>query len=202
MDGFNMDEKRRAEALWAYSITHERIMERLVRKGAFTQERADEILDMLIDELSEQSIEVYSQSVGFQNVIESLLRLQFSPKNFISLTELAREENRDNPSYVIQNWLRSRNTIEFLRLWEKENNPDFNEAECNQLFEQLKKPSYTLTVKKWITQTNAKGIISKQGNNGGTMAHRDIALDFQLWLYPEKRYEIVKVISRGNDYEF
>lgn len=191
-----MDEKRRAEALGAYSITHERIMERLVRKGAFTQERTDEILDMLIDELSEQSIEAYSQSAGFQNVIESLLRPQLSPKNFISLTELVREENRDNPSYVIQSWLRNRNTIEFLRLWEKENNPDFNKTEYNQLIEQINLSCFTLTAKKWITQTNAIGLISKQGNNGGTLAHRDIVLDFQLWLYPEKRYEIVKAISR------
>lgn len=190
-----MDEKRRAEALWAYSITHERIMERLVRKGAFTQERADEILDMLIDELSEQSIEAYSQSAGFQNVIESLLRPQLSSKNFISLTELAREENRDNPSYVIQSWLRNRNTIEFLRLWEKENNPDFNETGYNQLIEQINLSSFTLTAKKWIAQTNAIGLISKQGNNGGTLAHRDIVLDFQLWLYPEKRYEMVKIVS-------
>ncbi len=144
--------KKRAEALWAYSITHERIMERLVRKGAFTQERADEILDMLTDELCDQSIEDYSKSAGFQNVIESLLRPQLSPKNFISLTELAREENRDNPSYVIQSWLRSRNTIEFLRLWEKENNPDFNETGYNQLIEQINLSSFTLTAKKWIEQ--------------------------------------------------
>ena len=196
-----MDEITRTKALWAFSMTHERIMERLIRKGTFTQEQGDKILDMLIDGLSEQSIENYSKSVGFKNMINSLVNPQLSNGKFISLTDLAREENRNNPSYVIQSWLRSRNTIEFLRLWERENNPDFKEAECDQLFEQLKKPSYTLTIKKWITQTNAKGITSKQGNNGGTMAHRDIALDFQLWLWPEKRYEIVKVISEEMEFD-
>lgn len=151
-------------------------------------------MDMLIDELSDQSIEDYSKSAGFQNVIRSLLRPQLSHENFISLTELARKENRDNPGYVIQSWLRSRNTIEFLRLWEKENNPDFNEAECNQVFEKLKKPSYTLTVKKGSRKLMRKGLfLSKE-----TMAvqwHILILLSIQLWLYPEKRYKMVKIVS-------
>ena len=163
-------------------------------KEAAVKKRAYEILDMLIDELSDQSIEDYSKSAGFQNVIRSLLRPQLSHENFISLTELARKENRDNPGYVIQSWLRSRNTIEFLRLWEKENNPDFNEAECNQVFEKLKKPSYTLTVKKGSRKLMRKGLfLSKE-----TMAvqwHILILLSIQLWLYPEKRYKMVKIVS-------
>lgn len=85
-----------------YSITHKRILERLVKKERISQERADAILDMLIAELSEQSIKTYSKSAGFQNVIDPFLRPQLSQQNFISLTQLAREENRDYPSYVIQ----------------------------------------------------------------------------------------------------
>ena len=188
-----MDDKQRAEALWAYSITHERIMERLVRKGYFSQEKADVILDMLFDQISEKSIESFSNSDGCKKTIASLLHPEVSSDGFISLTEIARTANSENPSYVIQSWLHSRNTIEFLRMWEKDNNPDFRDDECNQLIEQLKLPSFTLTPKKWITLTDAKGIVSKQGNNGGTLAHRDIALDFQLWLDPKKRYEIVKL---------
>lgn len=102
---------------------------------------------------------------------------------------MERTENNENPSYVIQSWLRSRNTIEFLSLWKKENNADFNEDGYNHLVEQINLPSFTLTAKKWITQTNAVGLISKQGNNGGTLAHIDIAFDFQAWLDPRKRYE-------------
>lgn len=196
-----MDDKQRAEVLWAYSITHERIMERLVRKGYFSQEKADVILDMLFDQISKESIELFSNSDGCKKTIASLLNPEVSPDGFISLTEIARAANSDNPSYVIQSWLRSRNTIEFLRMWEKDNNPDFRDDECNRLIEQLKLPSFTLTPKKWIVLTDAKEIVSKQGNNGGTLSHRDIALDFQLWLDPAKRYEVIKLISKVNETE-
>lgn len=194
-----MDDKQRAEALWAYSITHERIMERLVRKGYFSQEKADVILDMLFDQISEKSIESFSNSDGCKKTIASLLHPNLSSDKFISLTEIAWTANSENPSYVIQSWLRSRNTIEFLRMWEKDNNLDFSDDECNHLIEKLKLPSFTITPKKWITLTNAKGIVSKQGNNGGTLAHRDIAFDFKLWLSPEKRYEVIKLISKKNN---
>ena len=176
-------------------------MERLVRKGYFSQEKADVILDMLFDQISEKSIESFSNSDGCKKTIASLLHPEVSSDGFISLTEIARAANSDNPSYVIQSWLRSRNTIEFLRMWEKDNNPDFRDDECNRLIEQLKLPSFTLTPKKWIALTDAKGIVSKQGNNGGTLSHRDIALDFQLWLDPAKRYEVIKSISKGNETE-
>ena len=150
---------------------------------------------MLLDQISEESIESFSNSDGCKKTITSLLHPKLSSDGFISLTEIARTGNSNNPSCIIQGWLRSRNTIEFLRMWEKDNNPNFRDDECNQLIEQLKLPSFTLTPKKWITLTNAKGIVSKQGNNGGTLAHRDIALDFQLWLNPRKRYETVKFIG-------
>ena len=113
----------------------------------------------------------------------------------VSLTDLARRKNPSNPSYVIQSWLRDRNTIEFLRLWEKENNPEFKDDEVNMLLQKLSESSFTLTAKVWISQTNAIGIISKQGSNGGTFANRDIAIDFIVWLFPEKRYELVKMIG-------
>lgn len=196
MDGCNMDEQRRAEVLWAYSITHERILERLVKKERISQERADAILDMLIDTMNEEEIEKHSRSNVCKKEIESFLHSVIDGEDFVSLTDLARTENNENPSYVIQSWLRSRNTIEFLRLWKKENNPDFNEDGYNHLVKQINLPSFTLTAKKWITQTNAVGLISKQGNNGGTLVHIDIALDFQVWLSSEKRYEIVKRLKR------
>lgn len=187
-----MDEQRRAEVLWAYSITHERILERLVKKERISQERTDAILDMLIDTMNEEEIEKHSRSKVCKEEIKSFLHPVINCEDFVSLTDLARTENNENLSYVIQSWLRSRNKIEFLRLWEKENNPDFNEDGYNHLVEQINLSSFTLTAKKWITQTNAIGLISKQGNNGGTLAHLDIALDFQIWLSPEKRYEVVK----------
>ena len=190
-----MDENKRAEAIWAYTITHERVKERLVRKGSFTHEKADRILEMLAGNLTEESIEQYSRSPGCKRVLKELLCPPPTGEDYISLTELARLENSDNPSHLIQAWLRSRNTIEFLRLWELENNPRFKITECQNLMDKMQTSSFTLTAKKWITTTNAVGIISKQGNNGGTLAHRDIALDFQMWLDPDVRYEMIKKLD-------
>ena len=115
--------------------------------------------------------------------------------DYVSLTELAKRKNPSNPSYVIQSWLRDKNTIEFLRLWEKDNNPQFNNDEAAALVKRVSESSFTLTTKVWIAQTKAAGIVSKQGNNGGTLAHRDISIDFIVWLFPEKRYELVKMIG-------
>ncbi len=80
-------------------------------------------------------------------------------------------------------------------LWEKDNNPDFNIDEARSLVKRVSEPSFTLTAKVWISKTGAIGIKSKQGVNGGTFAHRDIAIDFVVWLFPEKRYELVKMIG-------
>ena len=115
--------------------------------------------------------------------------------DYVSLTEFAKSKNPTNPSYVIQSWLRDKNTIEVLRLWEQENNPEFKNDEAEALIKRVSEPSFTLTTKVWIDQTKATGIISKRGNNGGTLAHRDIAIDFVVWLFPEKRYELVKMIG-------
>lgn len=116
--------------------------------------------------------------------------------NMISLTQFARRKNEANPGYVIQSWLRDRNTIEFLRLWEKEyNSYNFNDEAAIKLINRTHEPSFTLTAKVWISETKARGIQSKQGANGGTFATEQIAVDFITWLYPEKRYELMKLIS-------
>lgn len=116
--------------------------------------------------------------------------------NFVSLTHFARRKNEANPGYVIQSWLRDRNTLEFLRLWEKEHNYySFDDEAAIKLIERTHEPSFTITAKVWISETNAKGIQSKQGANGGTFAAEQISIDFITWLYPEKRYELIKLIS-------
>ena len=115
-------------------------------------------------------------------------------KNEVSIDPTTRK-NPSNPSYVIQSRLRDKNTIEFLRFWEKENNADFNNEEADTLVKRIPESSFTLTTKVWVAQTKATGIISKQGNNGGTLAHRDIAFDFIVWLFSEKRYELMKMIG-------
>ena len=118
-------------------------------------------------------------------------------RRMVSLTQFAKRKNESNPGYVIQSWLRDRNTLEFLRIWEKEHNShDFNDEAAKKLIEKTHEPSFTLTAKVWIAETNARGIESKQGSNGGTFAVEQIAVDFITWLCPERRYELIKLISK------
>lgn len=130
-----------------------------------------------------------------------LMDLQVYQKNnerhMVSLTQFAKRKNETNPGYVIQSWLRDRNTLEFLRLWEKEHNAhSFNDEAAKNLIKKTHEPSFTLTAKIWITETNARGIESKQGSGGGTLAVEPIAIDFITWLFPERRYELIKLISK------
>lgn len=108
------------------------------------------------------------------------------------LTEIARKYDAANPSYLIQSWLRSRNTVEFLATWERKHNSNFNEDAFQRITVDAKTPQFTLTPKKWIELTNAIGIISKQGKSGGTMAHPFIACDFEMWNDAEFRFEVVR----------
>ena len=115
--------------------------------------------------------------------------------DYISLTEIARKFDADNPSYLIQSWLRNRNTVQFLAEWERKNNPDFNEAAFQKLVVETKTPQFTLTSKKWIDLTNAIGVTSKQGKGGGTMAHPFIACDFEMWNDAQFRYEALRFFT-------
>lgn len=120
-------------------------------------------------------------------------------ESYVSLTEIARAHSEDAPGYVIQNWPRSGNTMAFLNLWEKEHNPDYNEAGYMELLEKKKAASFTLTPKLWINQTKAIGIISKQGKSGGTFAHPMIACEFASWIAPEFKMLLLKLsLDRGN----
>ena len=110
--------------------------------------------------------------------------------DYISLTDIAKYRS-DDPNAVIQNWLRNRNTIEFLGLWEKLNNPNFKPLEFEGFKKEAGLNAFTLSPKKWIESTNAIGIISKSGRYGGTYAHTDIAFEFASWISPEfKLYKI------------
>lgn len=114
-------------------------------------------------------------------------------ESYISLTKIAQAHNGDLPGYVIQNWLRSSNTLAFLNLWEKENNPDYSEADYMDLLEKKKTASFTLTPKLWIDRTKAIGMFSKQGKAGGTFAHPMIACEFASWVAPEFKMLLLKL---------
>ena len=102
-------------------------------------------------------------------------------QDFISLTDIARFKDSGRTDYIIQNWMRNRNTIEFLGIWEQLNNPGFNPIEFDGIKKQAGLNSFILTAKRWIDATNAIGLISKAGRYGGTYAHKDIAFEFASW---------------------
>ena len=114
---------------------------------------------------------------------------------FISLTDIARYKS-DDPTAVIQNWLRNRDVIDFLGLWEKLHNSNFNPLEFEGFRKQAGTNAFTMSPKKWIESTNAIGIVSKSGRYGGTFAHSDIAMSFATWISPEFQLYIMKDYRR------
>lgn len=115
---------------------------------------------------------------------------------FISLTDIAKYRNEDDPRFVIQNWMRNRNTIEFLAVWEELHNPDFNRVQFEAVRNEAGLNRFVMTPTKWIEQMNAIGITSKAGRYGGTYAHSDIAMSFATWISPEFQLYIMKDYRR------
>lgn len=116
--------------------------------------------------------------------------------DFISLTDIAKYRTAENPGYVIQNWMRNRNTVRFLGLWEHFHNPEFNYIEFEAIEREAGLNSFVLTPKRWVEQTSAKGIVTKQGRYAATFAHQDIAFEFASWISPEFKLYIVKDYQR------
>ena len=116
---------------------------------------------------------------------------------YISLTDIARYRNSDDPRFAIQNWMRNRNTIEFLGLWESLHNPAFNRVQFNTFKTEAGLNRFVMTPSKWIEQTGAIGIVTKAGRyNGGTYAHSDIAMEFASWISSEFKLYLMKDYRR------
>ena len=115
---------------------------------------------------------------------------------FISLTDIAKYRNEDDPRFVIQNWMRNKNTIEFLSVWEDLHNSNFNRVQFEAVRNEAGLNRFVMTPTKWIEQMNAIGIISKAGRYGGTYAHSDIAMAFATWISPEFQLYIMKDYRR------
>ncbi|MGR7951708.1 KilA-N domain-containing protein [Finegoldia magna] len=116
--------------------------------------------------------------------------------DYISLTDIAKYKNKDDPRFVIQNWMRNRNTLEFIGLWEVLNNPNFNRVQFDTFRNEAGLNRFTMTPGKWIESTDAIGIVSKAGRYGGTYAHYDIAMEFASWLSPEFKLYIIQDYKR------
>ncbi len=117
-------------------------------------------------------------------------------QDLISLTDIARFKNPERSDDLIRNWLRNRNTVEFLGIWEKLHNPAFNSVEFDGIKSQAGLNSFVLTPKHWIEKTSAIGIISSTGRYGGTYAHQDIAFEFASWVSVEFRLYLIKEFQR------
>ena len=116
---------------------------------------------------------------------------------FISLTDIAKYRNADDPRFVIQNWMRNRNTLEYLGIWEQLHNPDFNRVQFEAVKTEAGLNRFVMTPTKWIEEMNAVGIVSKSGRyGGGTYAHSDIAMNFATWISPEFQLYIMKDYRR------
>ena len=122
-------------------------------------------------------------------------------QDYVCLTVIARYKDPERTDYLISNWLRNRNTIEFLGLWEQINNPDFNPIEFDGIKTQAGLNSFILTAKQWIERTGATGIQSKAGRYGGTYAHLDIALEFAAWISVEFKLYLIKEFQRLKETE-
>ena len=134
------------------------------------------------------------------NEIEIVLYKQ-NEEEFISLTDMAKFRDSERTNYIIQNWMRTRSTIEFIGLWEQLHNPNFKRIEFDAFRNESGSNSFTLTPKKWIETTNSIGIISKSGRYGGTFAHKDIAFEFASWISPTFKLYLITEYQRLKEVE-
>ena len=116
--------------------------------------------------------------------------------DYISLTDIARYKNVHEPKDVVKNWLRVRDTIEFLGLWETIHNPNFKGVEFDSFRKEAGTNAFTLSPQRWIENTNAIGIVSKSGKGGGTFAHPDIAMEFASWISAEFKLYLIQDYKR------
>ena len=119
--------------------------------------------------------------------------IRVTKDDYISLTDMLRSKDGN---FFISDWLRNRNTIEYLGIWERVHNPDFNYGEFDLIKSQAGLNSYKISVKEWVAKTNAIGIQAKAGRYGGTYAHSDIAFEFGMWISAEFKIYLVKEFQR------
>ena len=124
--------------------------------------------------------------------------LSINDKDYISLTDMLKAKDGD---FFISDWLRNRNTVEFLGIWEQIHNPNFNYGEFAIIRSNAGLNSYKISVKEWTEKTNAIGIFAKAGRYGGTYAYKDIAFEFGMWISPEFKIYLIKEFERLKEQE-
>ena len=124
---------------------------------------------------------------------QKITYIKIDDEDYISITDMLKSKDGD---FFVSDWLRNRNTIEFLGIWEEIHNPNFNYGEFAIIKSQAGLNSYKLSVKEWTEKTNAIGIMSKAGRYGGTYAHKDIAFEFGMWISPKFKLLLIKEFER------
>ena len=120
--------------------------------------------------------------------------VEIEEKDYISLTDMVK--NIDNGLVLIEKWLRNKNTIEFIGIWEGMYNTDFNADEYHNIMSEAGLNRFAMSVKQWTNRTNSKGIVAKAGRYGGTYAHKDIAFEFGMWISPKFKLLLIKEFER------
>ncbi len=190
-----MTEKEISELYICLSFQYESAIETLLAKQLIDTDLATAAKKKFYDSLNEEKLQTSQKIRDYHETICLYMR-QMACNDMVSLTELSRQYSEESPAYVIQSWMRSRNTLEFLRQWENDMNEEFDDSACEELIHQGHTTSLTITPSLWIRRTHAVGMHVKQGKGGGVSAYPEIAADFHLWLDPKTRLAIVRFANK------
>jgi len=186
-----MTEKEISELYIRLTFQYESAIDTLLAKQLIDVDLATAAKEKFYDSLNEEKLRTFQKIRGYHEIICLYMR-QMACNDMVSLTELAKQYSEGPPGYVIQSWMRSRNTLEFLRQWENDMNEEFDDRACEELIYQGHTTSLTITPSLWIRRTHAVGMHVKQGKGGGVSAYPEIVADFQLWLDPKARLAVVR----------
>lgn len=187
-----MTEKEISELYTRLAFQYESAIDILLTKRLIDTELATATKEKFYNTLDEEKLRSSKKIRDYRETVRLYMR-KMCCNDMVSLTELAKQSSEESPAYVIQSWMRSRNTMEFLRQWENDMNEEFDDRACEELIHQAHTTSLTITPSLWIRTTHAVGMYVKQGKGGGVRAYPEIAADFQLWLDPEVRLAIVRM---------
>ena len=177
------------------AFQYESALNQLVDKGLMDKDLADKSRQAFYNSLNEEKLRTAQKIKSHTEIIHRYMRGMIYG-DMVSLTEIARQYTEDSPGYVIQSWMRSRNTLEFLRQWENDMNEGFDDRACEELIREAHTTSLTVTPSLWIRRTHAVGMYVKQGKGGGVKAYPEIAADFRLWLDPEERLTLIRLTQK------
>ena len=176
----------------------ESALAQLVDRGITNEDAVEGYREIFYSSLNEEKLRTSKKIANNTEIIRSYMRGMICG-NMVSLTELVRQYSEDSSGYVIQSWMRSRNTLAFLRQWENDMNGEFDDKACEELIHQAHTTSLTVTPSLWIRRTHAVGLYVKQGKGGYVRAYPEIAADFRLWLNPTERLTFIRLIQKmGN----